>query len=73
MQTLLIFLTILIAMIIIIVVSFLPRSSQQFYHDTNLSIGKSGYWETDFWKKVVLLIASIFLFLLVIIFMIQSN
>ena len=42
MQTILITLTIVAALVLILLVSLLPRESQQFYRDTNTSIGKSG-------------------------------
>ncbi len=72
MQTLLITFTILAAMVLILLVSLLPRESQQFYRDTNTSIGKSGYWETHFAKKILVLLASLALIVLMIFFMIQS-
>ena len=43
MQTILITLTIVAAFVLILLVSLLPRENQQFYRDTNTSIGKSGY------------------------------
>lgn len=72
MQTLLITFTILAAMVLILLVSLLPRESQQFYRDTNTSIGKSGYWETHFAKKILVLLASLAVIVLMIFFMIQS-
>ena len=72
MQTLLITFTILAAMVLILLVSLLPRESQQFYRDTNTSIGKSGYWETHFAKKILVLLASLAPIVLMIFFMIQS-
>ena len=72
MQTILIILTIVAAFVLILLVGLLPRESQQFYRDTNTSIGKSGYWETHFAKKILVLLASLALIVLMIIFMIQS-
>ena len=72
MQTILITLTIVAALVLILLVSLLPRESQQFYRDTNTSIGKSGYWETHFAKKILVLLASLALIMLMIFFMIQS-
>ena len=72
MQTILITLTIVVALVLILLVSLLTRVSQQFYRDTNTSIGKSGYWETHFAKKILVLLASLSLIVLMIFFMIQS-
>ena len=59
MQTILITLTIVAAFVLILLVSLLPRENQQFYRDTNTSIGKSGYWETHLAKKILVLLASL--------------
>ena len=72
MQTILITLTIVVALVLILLVGLLPRESQQFYRDTNTSIGNSGYWETHFAKKILVLLASLALIVLMIFFMIQS-
>ena len=71
MQTILITLTIVAAFVLILLVSLLPRESQQFYRDTNTLIGKSGYWETHLAKKILVLLASLALIVLMIFFMIQ--
>ena len=63
MQKLLLILTILLALILITLVISLPRENQQFFSETRSTIGKSGYWETNFFKKIILLIVSILLFL----------
>lgn len=72
MQTVLITLTILAALILILLVTLLPRESQKFFRDSTTSIGKSGYWETHLIKKIILLLASLALIVLMIVFMIQS-
>lgn len=72
MQTILITFTIVVALILILLVSLLPRVNQQFYRETNTSIGKSGYWETHLAKKILVLLASLSLIVLMIFFMIQS-
>ena len=72
MPKILIILTILLALILIALVISLPRENQQFYRDTNTSIGKSGYWETHLSKKILVLLASLALIVLMIFFMIQS-
>ena len=56
MQTILITLTIVAALVLILLVSLLPRENQQFYRETNTSIGKSGYWETHLAKKILVLL-----------------
>lgn len=56
MQKLLLILTILLALILITLVISLPRENQQFFSETRSTIGKSGYWETNFLKKIILLI-----------------
>ena len=48
MQKLLLILTILLALILITLVISLPRENQQFFSETRSTIGKSGYWETNF-------------------------
>ena len=53
MQKLLLILTILLALILITLVISLPRENQQFFSETRSTIGKSGYWETNFFKKVI--------------------
>ena len=72
MQTILITLTIVATFVLILLVSLLPRESQQFYRETNTSIGKSGYWETHLAKKILVLLASLSLIVLMIFFIIQS-
>ena len=72
MQTILITLTIVAALVLILLVSLLPRESQKFFRDSTTSIGKSGYWETHFVKKILVLLASLALIVLMIFFMIQS-
>ena len=72
MQTILITLTIVAALVLILLVSLLPRESQKFFRDSTTSIGKSGYWETHFAKKILVLLASLALVVLMIFFMIQS-
>ena len=72
MQKLLLLLTILRALILITLVISLPRENQQFFSETRSTIGKSGYWETNFFKKIILLIVSILLFLTLIFYMIQT-
>ena len=72
MQTILITFTIVVALILILLVSLLPRENQQFYRETNTSIGKSDYWETHLAKKILVLLASLSLIVLMIFFMIQS-
>ena len=72
MQKLLLILPILLALILITLVISLPRENQQFFSETRSTIGKSGYWETNFFKKVILLIVSILLFLTLIFYMIQT-
>ena len=72
MQKLLLILTILLALILITLVISLPRENQQFFSDTRSTIGKSGYWETNFFKKIILLIVSILLFLTLIFYIIQT-
>lgn len=72
MQKLLLILTILLALILIALVISLPRENQQFFSETRSTIGKSGYWETNFLKKIILLIVSILLFLSLIFYMIQT-
>ena len=72
MQKLLLILTILLALILITLVISLPRENQQFFRDTRSTIGKSGYWERNFGKKIILLIVSILLFLTLIFYMIQT-
>ena len=72
MQKLLLILTILLALILITLVISLPRENQQFFSDTRSTIGKSGYWERNFGKKIILLIVSILLFLTLIFYIIQT-
>ena len=72
MQTILITLTIVAALVLILLVGLLPRESQKFFRDSTTSIGKSGYWETHFAKKILVLLASLALIVLMIFFMIQS-
>lgn len=72
MQKLLLILTILLALILITSVISLPRENQQFFSETRSTIGKSGYWETNFFKKIILLIVSILLFLTLIFYIIQT-
>ena len=72
MQKLLLILTILLVLILITLVISLPRENQQFFSETRSTIGKSGYWETNFFKKVILLIVSILLFLTLIFYIIQT-
>lgn len=72
MQKLLLILTILLALILITLVISLPRENQQFFSETRSTIGKSGYWETNFFKKIILLILSILLFLTLIFYIIQT-
>ena len=72
MQTILITLTIVAALVLILLVSLLPRESQKFFRDSTTSIGKSGYWETHFAKKILVLLASLALIVLMIFFMVQS-
>lgn len=72
MQKLLLILTILLALILITLVISLPRENQQFFSETRSTIGKSGYWETNFFKKIILLIVSIPLFLTLIFYIIQT-
>ena len=73
MQTILITFTIVVALILILLVSLLPRENQQFFSETRSTIGKSGYWETNFFKKIILLIVSILLFLILLFNMIQTT
>ena len=72
MQTILITFTMVVALILILLVSLLPRENHQFYRETNTSIGKSGYWETHLAKKILVLLASLSLIVLMIFFIIQS-
>ena len=72
MQKLLLILTILLALILITLVISLPRENQQFFSETRSTIGKSGYWETNFFKKIILLIVSILLFLTLIFYIIHT-
>ena len=72
MQKLLLILTILLALILITLVISLPRENQQFFSETRTTIGKSCYWDTKFFKKIILLIVSILLFLTLIFYMIQT-
>ncbi|MDQ8692753.1 accessory secretory protein Asp5 [Streptococcus sp. IsoGale022] len=72
MQTILITLTIVAALVLILLVGLLPRESQKFFRDSTTSIGKSGYWETHFAKKILVLLASLALIVLMIFFMVQS-
>ena len=71
MQTILITLTIVAALVLILLVGLLPRESQKFFRDSTTSIGKSGYWETHLAKKILVLLASLALIVLMIFFMIQ--
>ena len=62
MQKLLLILTILLALILITLVISLPRENQQFFSETRSTIGKSGYWETNFFKKVIIKLFFVLLF-----------
>lgn len=73
MPKILLILTILLALILIALVISLPRENQQFFSDTRSTIGKSGYWERNFGKKIILLILSILLFLILLFNMIQTT
>ena len=73
MPKILIILTILLALILIALVISLPRENQQFFSDTRATICKSGYWERNFEKKIILLILSILLFLILLFNMIQTT
>ncbi|MDO4666272.1 MAG: accessory secretory protein Asp5 [Streptococcus sp.] len=65
-------LILLAAITIIILVILLPRETQRFSTDSTSNIGKSGYWQSNKILKIVTLIASILLFLLLILFKIIS-
>ena len=52
MQTILITLTLVVALVLVLLVSLLPRSEPAILQDINTSIGKSGYWKLTSQKKI---------------------
>lgn len=73
MQNFFIILAIVLAGLLILLVSLLPRENQQFYHDSSSSVGKSGYWDRQRLTKILVLVCSLLLFVLLLAFMIVSQ
>ena len=72
MTELLIFLTIILAIALIILVTIQPRQTQIFSMDATSNIGKPSYWQSNTLVKVLTLLASLSLFVLLLLFMVLT-
>ena len=72
MTELLIFLTIILAIALIILVTIQPRQTQIFSMDATSNIGKPSYWQSNTLVKVLTLLVSISLFVLLLLFMVLT-
>ena len=72
MTELLIFLTIILAIALIILVTIQPRQTQIFSMDATSNIGKPSYWQSNTLVKVLTLLVSLSLFVLLLLFMVLS-
>lgn len=72
MTELLIFLTIILALSLIILVTIQPRQTQIFSMDATSNIGKPSYWQSNTLVKVLTLLVSLSLFVLLLLFMVLT-
>ena len=72
MTELLIFLTIILAIALIILVTIQPRQTQIFSMDATSNIGKPSYWQSNTLDKVLTLLVSLSLFVLLLLFMVLT-
>ena len=72
MTELLIFLTIILALSLIILVTIQPRQTQIFSMDATSNIGKPSYWQSNTLGKVLTLLVSLALFVMLILFMVLT-
>ena len=72
MTELLIFLTIILALSLIILVAIQPRQTQIFSMDATSNIGKPSYWQSNTLVKVLTLLVSLSLFVLLLLFMVLT-
>ena len=68
MTELLIFLTIILAIALIILVTIQPRQTQIFSMDATSNIGKPSYWQSNTLVKVLTLLVSLSIFVLLLLF-----
>ena len=69
---LLMILTIILALSLIILVTIQPRQTQIFSMDATSNIGKPSYWQSNTLVKVLTLLASLSLFVLLLLFMVLT-
>ena len=67
-----IFLTIILAIALIILVTIQPRQTQIFSMDATSNIGKPSYWQSNTLVKVLTLLVSLSLFVLLLLFMVLT-
>jgi len=72
MTELLIIVTIMLALSLIILVAIQPRQTQIFSMDATSNIGKPSYWQSNTLVKVLTLLASLSLFVLLLLFMVLT-
>lgn len=72
MTELLIIVTIMLAIALIILVTIQPRQTQIFSMDATSNIGKPSYWQSNTLVKVLTLLASLSLFVLLLLFMVLT-
>jgi len=72
MTELLIFLTIILAIALIILVTIQPRQTQIFSMDATSNIGKPSYWQSNTLVKVLTLLVSLSIFVLLLLFMVLT-
>lgn len=72
MTELLIIVTIILAIALIILVAIQPRQTQIFSMDATSNIGKPSYWQSNTLVKVLTLLASLSLFVLLLLFMVLT-
>ena len=72
MTELLIFVTIMLALSLIILVTIQPRQTQIFSMDATSNIGKPSYWQSNTLVKVLTLLVSLSLFVLLLLFMVLT-
>ena len=72
MTELLIFLTIILALSLIILVAIQPRQTQIFSMDATSNIGKPSYWQSNTLVKVLTLLVSLSIFVLLLLFMVLT-
>lgn len=69
MEDILGYVTLLLGMALIILVTIQPRQQQIFSSDATSNIGKPNYWRSNTGVKVATLVVSILLFLFLLLFM----